>query len=98
MLPLVNYILAQMEEVEVKIFSKLDTNSGFWQIQIAKISTKLTTFIMHFREYQFNKLPFVITSSPEYFQKMINEDCDGVACLMDDILSIVEVQRNMMLG
>ena len=96
MLSSVDHILVQMGDA--KIVSELDANSGFWQIQLANESAKLTTFITPFGRYQFNKLPFGITSAPEYFQKKMGEelrDCKGVVCLMDDILSMVEIQRNM---
>ena len=86
-LPSVEHVLAQM--ANAKIFSKLDANSGFWLIQLAKESAKLTTFTTPFGRYHFNRLPFGITSAPEYFQRKIGEvlrDCDGVVCLMDDIL------------
>ena len=38
-------------------FSKLDANSGFWQIPLSEESRPLTTFITPFGRYQFNKLP-----------------------------------------
>ena len=71
------------------IFSKLDANSGFWQIPLAKDSRHLTTFITPFGRYCFNKLPFGITSAPELFQKRMKrilEGLQGVVCQMDDIL------------
>ena len=71
------------------VFSKLDANSGFWQIPLAKESRLLTTFITPFGRYCFNKLPFGITSAPELFQKrmkMILEGLSGIVCQMDDIL------------
>ena len=71
------------------MFSKLDANSGFWQIPLAKESRPLTTFITPFGRYCFNKLPFGISSAPELFQRRINEilkGLDGVLCQMDNVL------------
>ena len=72
-----------------KIFSKLDANSGFWQILLDEQSKKLTTFITPFGRYYFNRLPFGISSAPEVFQKRIQRilaGCEGCVCHMDDIL------------
>ena len=41
------------------LFSKLDANSGFWQIPLAEESKLYTTFITPFGRYCFNKLPSV---------------------------------------
>ena len=86
-LPRVDETLALLAGATV--FSKLDANSGFWQIPLAKESQLLTTFITPFGRYCFNKLPFSITSAPELFQKRIKRILDGlkgVVCQMDDIL------------
>ena len=86
-LPSVEQTLAQVGDA--KYFSKLDANSGFWQIELAPESSKLTTFITPFGRYAFNRLPFGITSAPEHFQRKMNgilSDLDGVVCLIDDIL------------
>ena len=48
-IPKVDETLAQLHGV--KIFSKLDANSGFWQIPLAKESRPLTTFITPFGRY-----------------------------------------------
>ena len=45
-LPKVDDTLAQL--AGAKIFSKLDANSGFWQIPLAKNSRHLTTFLTPF--------------------------------------------------
>ena len=66
-LPAVDEILAQL--TGAVIFSKLDVNSGFWQIPLSAASRPLTIFITPFRRYCFNKLPFGITSAPEHFQE-----------------------------
>ena len=74
------------------MFTKLDANSGFWQILLAKL---LTTFVTPFGRHCFNKLPFGISSAPELFQPRINqvlEELSGVLCLMDDVLVFGETQ------
>ena len=71
------------------VFSKLDANSGFWQIPLAEESRPLTTFLTPFGRFWFNKLPFGISSAPEHFQKQMSrvlEGLDGVVCQIDDIL------------
>ena len=86
-MPSVDHTLAQLSNA--KIFSKLDVNSGFWQIELSKQSALLTTFITPFGRYCFNRLPFGISSAPELFQKRMSitlEGLEGVTCLMDDIL------------
>ena len=62
-LPRVDETLAQL--AGAKIFSKLDANSGFWQIPLAKRSRLVTTFITPFGRDCFNKMPFSISSAPE---------------------------------
>ena len=86
-LPKVDETLAQL--AGTKVFSKLDANSGFWQIPLSQSSRLLTTFITPMGRYCFNKLPFGISSAPEHFQRRMSEilvDLEGVLCQMDDIL------------
>ena len=66
-LPSVEHTLAQLQGAGV--FSKLDANSGFWQIPLSNESALLTTFITPFGRFCYNRLPFGITSAPELFQK-----------------------------
>ena len=71
------------------IFTKLDANSGFWQLPLNDQSKLLTTFITPFGRYCFNRLPFGISSAPEIFQRTMSgilEGLEGVVCHMDDIL------------
>ena len=93
-LPGVDETLAQLTGATV--MSKLDANSGFWQIPLSKDSRELTTFITPFGRYCFNKLPFGISSAPEHFQKRMSTILDGLAgvlCLMDDILIFRKDQK-----
>ena len=52
MLPSVEQTLARLGGATV--FSKLDANSGFWQVELTKESSLLTTFITPFGRYRFN--------------------------------------------
>ena len=72
-----------------KVITKLDANSGFWQIPLAEESCLLTTFVTPFGCYCFNKLPFSISSAPEHFQKRMSHilsGLEGEICLVDDVL------------
>ena len=66
-IPRVDEILAQL--AGATYFTKLDANSGFWQIPLSSESRLLTTFLTPYGRYCFNKLPFGISSAPELFQK-----------------------------
>ena len=80
-LSMVDETLAQMAGAAV--FSKLDANCGFWQIPLHENS-----FITPFGHFYFKKLPFGISSAPEYFQRRMSAilvEHRGVLCHMDDI-------------
>ena len=86
-IPKVDEVLAQLSGAAV--FSKLDANSGFWQIPLSTESRPWTTFLTPFGRYWFNKLPFGISSAPEVFQSRMNtvlNGLEGVICLIDDVL------------
>ena len=86
-LPKVDETLAQL--TGAKVFSKLDANSGFWQIPLEKSSRLLTTFITPFGRFHFNRLPFGISSAPEHFKKWMSAILSGLddfVCQMDDVL------------
>ena len=86
-LPAVDQVLAQL--AGAKVMSKLDANSGFWQIPLSPESAKLTTFITPYGHYCFHCLPFGISSAPEHFQRRMSDiltGLPGVVCMIDDIL------------
>ena len=96
-LPRVEETLAQFAGAQV--FTKLDANSGFWQIPLARKLCLLTTFITPFRRYFFNVLPFGSTSAPELFQcrmSVMLQGLQGVVCMMDDVLIFGKNNRSMM--
>ena len=86
-LPSVDLTLGKL--AGAKYFTKLDANSGFWQIKLAESSRPLTTFITPWGRYCFNVLPYGISSGSEKFQKCMSrilEGLEGVECNIDDVL------------
>ncbi|XP_064482891.1 uncharacterized protein K02A2.6-like [Ornithodoros turicata] len=86
-IPSVEHTLGRLSGA--RILSKLDANSGFWQIPLSKESRLLTTFITPFGRFCFNRLPFGVSSAPGHFQRRMREilaGLDGVMCHMDDVL------------
>jgi hypothetical protein len=86
-LPRVSEMLSQL--AEGKMFSKLDANSGFWQVKLDPGSKMLTTFVTPWGRFCFGRMPFGISSAPEFFQRAMEKVLDGlkgVVCLMDDVL------------
>ena len=86
-IPAVSHTLALL--TGAKKFSKIDTNSGFWQVPLTPESRLLTTFLTPFGHFHFNKLPIEISSAPEIFQRRMSKILEGllgVLCYMDDIL------------
>ncbi|KAK7106488.1 hypothetical protein V1264_017738 [Littorina saxatilis] len=86
-LPSTDQLLAQLSGA--KVFSKLDCNSGFYQIPLGEDSQLLTTFITPFGRYCYTRLPFGISSGPEVFQRTMTQlfsGQSGVICDIDDLL------------
>lgn len=78
------------------MFSKLDANSGFWQVPLSKECRLLTTFITPFGRFCFNRLPLSISSALERFQRRMREILtgqEGGICHMDDVLLFVPSQK-----
>ena len=93
-LPAVDQTLAILSGAAV--FSKLDCNSGFYQIPLTSNCTHLTAFISHFGRFCFKRLPFGVTSVSEVYQKRksaILEGLEGVVCLINDVLMFGKDQQ-----
>lgn len=76
------YILPTLDDIlphmsGATMFSRLDAESGFWQIPLERESAKLTTFITPFGRFFFHRLPFGISSAPEIFQREMNKLLKG---------------------
>ena len=84
----VNETLAKLGN-ECKVMSKLDANSGYWQLPLDEESQLKATFITPYGRYCPTRAPFGLTSLPEIFNRRIDniiEGLPGVAKSMDDFL------------
>ena len=70
------------------VFTVLDCSNGFWQMELDKTSSDLTTFMTPFGRFRFNRVPFGLNNAPEMFQKKMVKifgDIPGVEVYFDDI-------------
>ena len=71
------------------LFSKLDAKSGFLQINLDQKSSYLTTFNTPTGRYRWLRLPFGIRSTPEIYQRIMDQMLEvvkGAFAIIDDIL------------
>ena len=69
--------------------SKLDANSGYWQMKLDEESQRKCTFVTPFGRYRPTRAPFGLSSMPEIFNREMDriiEGLEGVAKSMDDFL------------
>ena len=72
-----------------KVFTKLDLNQGYNQLELAPESRYITTFGTHMGLMRCKRLNFGISSAAEIFQNVIRETLegiDGAIKISDDIL------------
>ena len=72
-----------------KVFSKLDLNMGFHQIELDEASRPITTFTTHAGLFRYKRLMFGVSSAPEIYQYTIQQvlkDCPGCKNMTDDII------------
>ena len=72
-----------------KTFSKLDLAHAYQQIPLDNDSNKFTTINTAKGLYQYNRLPFGISSAPSIFQRVMErilQGISGVSVYIDDIL------------
>ena len=76
----ISFPLVRVEDVwdsirqkKSSIFSLLDLNSGFWQLNLDPDTKHKTGFVTQNRQFQFRKLPFGLCNAPATFQKTMTE-------------------------
>lgn len=78
-----------------KVFSKLDLNAGYHQLELHPESRNITTFSTHVGLRRYKRLSFGISSAAEVFQNTLStalEGLRGVRNISDDIIVFGENQ------
>lgn len=85
--PLVTEAFSQIRAK--KIFSKIDLQKGFYQVEIKESDKQKTAFTCPFGKYEFNRLPFGLKNAPKFFNNEISKILrrfNNVIVFIDDIL------------
>nr|XP_055038341.1 uncharacterized protein K02A2.6-like [Misgurnus anguillicaudatus] len=70
-------------------FSKIDLCQAYLQMHVDPNSQKFLTIVTHKGMYQYQRLPFGISSAPALFQRAMDQilsGLTGVQCYLDDLL------------
>ncbi len=89
-----HYPLPRIEDLFASLawgqcFSKLDLSHAYLQMRVEEESTKFLTISTQKGLFQYNCIPFGITSAPAIFQRALDQVLHGlpnVHCYLDDIL------------
>ena len=79
------------------VFSKLDLNKGYHQLELHPSSREITAFATHMGTFRYKRLSFGINSAAEVFQETIRQlicDIDGVLNISDDVLVFGRTQKD----
>jgi Reverse transcriptase (RNA-dependent DNA polymerase) len=76
---------------EAELFSTLDANTGFWQIEVSPEDRDKSTFSCHVGMYRFLRMPFDLLNAPATFQRAMDiilseVRLESVIVYLDDII------------
>uniref|UniRef100_A0A914X7U6 Reverse transcriptase domain-containing protein n=1 Tax=Plectus sambesii TaxID=2011161 RepID=A0A914X7U6_9BILA len=88
------YPLLQPDELYQKLndgktFSKIDFLDAYLNMELDEESKKLVVINMHRGHFQYNRLPFGVSSAPAIFQQVMDKmlaGIQGVGAYLDDII------------
>ena len=72
-----------------QVFSKVDFNKGFHQLELSEESRNMTVFASHVGLYRYKRLNFGVSVAPEIFQNEIRQvltGLEGTLNISDDII------------
>ncbi len=74
-----------------KYFSSLDLRAGYWQVGVAEADKPKTAIVTHQGLYEFNVMPFGLSTAPPAFQNLMDKvlgDTKGIYALayLDDLI------------
>ncbi|GFX88541.1 hypothetical protein TNCV_2659521 [Trichonephila clavipes] len=69
-LPIIEDVLDTLQEA--KVYSTLDLLNGFFHVDVKEDCRKYTSFIVPDGQFEFNKVPFGLSTSPGVFQRYVS--------------------------
>ncbi|GFV74556.1 retrovirus-related Pol polyprotein from transposon 17.6 [Trichonephila clavipes] len=69
-LPIIEDVLDTLREA--KVYSTLDLRNGFFHVDVDEDCRKYTSFIVPDGQFEFNKVPFGLSTSPGVFQRYVS--------------------------
>ncbi|GFY07742.1 hypothetical protein TNCV_4133391 [Trichonephila clavipes] len=69
-LPIIEDVLDTLQEA--KVYSTLDLRNGFFNVDVDEDCRKYTSFIVPDGQFEFNKVPFGLSSGPGVFQRYVS--------------------------
>ncbi|GFX37068.1 transposon Tf2-9 polyprotein [Trichonephila clavipes] len=69
-LPIIEDVLDTLQEA--KVYSRLDLRNGFFHVDVDEDCRKYTSFIVPDGQFEFNKVPFGLSTSPGVFQRYVS--------------------------